>query len=764
MLTVAPIVASDEAIALRILGQNPNPVLQLSLSAEVVYANPAAENLLHVLTIVEGQCSRCYLLDLVRQVPSATTQEVALAGRYFLLTIVSGPSGYTLYLTDVTERHKAEKRQAAERDFFETVLYHLPTGVAIFDVKHRFQYLNPCAIRNDEIREWIIGKDNFEYCTHFNHPKSLATRRQEMFEYAVEHGTEVSWEETFHKPTGPRHWLRLYTPVFGSEGKLRLVVGSSVDITERYLAEQTIQRARQEAEAAVQVRETFLANMSHEIRTPMNGVLGMASLLSRTTLDLQQQEYVSIIRNSGSHLLSILNDILDMAKISAGKLELEHTVFNLPDTVRAVTQLLAFRAAEKNIEFELLLPEQPLPLVLGDPHRLSQVLLNLLSNAIKFTTQGYAKLYCRLKAGTPETLTVNFQVTDTGIGVALDKQEAIFESFNQAYADTTRHFGGTGLGLAISSSLVEQLGGHLLLCSRPGEGSTFGFTLPFALAGTENYPAETPVTTLAMAEQVKGWRVLLVEDHDVNRQLAQLVLEQYDIIVDAAASGVEALNLFESTYYNVVLMDIQMPDMSGLDVTTAMRRHHDLVRAHTPIIALTANILRSDNEKYLAAGMNDCLAKPFEEEELLGKMLAVHEARTIPAAPLFNLTGLYQIAHGKPAFVRRILESFASSTPNLVARLQHSLSSTNWMEIAACAHQLKPVLKLLQVDKLVQAICTLEDNSTANTERRASAQLLLESLPVLVDTLRQQINNLPPLVANGTTPQSLAPGRMRASA
>lgn len=492
----------------------------------------------------------------------------------------------------------------------------------------------------------------------------------------------------------------------------------------------------------------------------MNGVLGMASLLSRTDLNLQQQEYVSIIRNSGSHLLSILNDVLDMAKISAGKLELEHTVFNLADTIRAATQLLAFRAAEKNIGFELALPEQPLPLVLGDPHRLRQVLLNLLSNAIKFTTQGYARLHCQLKMETPETLIVSFQVTDTGIGVALDKQEAIFESFNQAYADTTRHFGGTGLGLAISSSLVEQLGGHLLLCSTPGVGSTFGFALPFALAGAENRLAKTLVTTPAVAEQVKGWRVLLVEDHDVNRQLAQLVLEQYEIVVDAAASGTEALDLFERTYYDVVLMDIQMPDMSGLDVTTAMRRHHNFVRAHTPIIALTANVLRSDNEKYLAVGMNDCLAKPFEEEELLGKILAVRKARATSVTPFFNLSGLYQIAHGKPSFVRRILESFVTSTPTLAARLQHNLSITNWTNIAACVHQLKPILKLLQVDKLVQAVCTLEDNSTPEAKRYTTAQFLLDSLPVLVDTLRQQIDNLPPLVANAATPPSLAPGRV----
>ncbi|MET4073539.1 ATP-binding protein [Hymenobacter sp. UYCo722] len=415
-------------------------------------------------------------------------------------------------------------------------------------------------------------------------------------------------------------YLHYHNYVVREPGQEPYIVSHGHDITERVLASKEMKRAKEAAEAAVRARENFLANMSHEIRTPMNGVLGVANLLAKTSLTPEQREYVRIIRGSGQHLLTVLNDVLDMAKITSGKLELNPEPFDVSTSIQEAVKPLSLQAIEKGIACVMHQPAAHFPPVVGDAHRLNQVLLNLVSNAIKFTPAGGQVLVTsEALAETAGELTLRFEVTDTGMGMAPEVVARIFESFTQAYADTARQFGGTGLGLSISRALVEQMNGTLTVASTPGQGSTFAFTLTLPKAD-QHAPEPMPADNFDTGV-LQGARVLLVEDNEINRMVAAWTMQNWGIEVIEAENGPDGLQLFETGGpFDAVLMDIQMPGMSGVEASAHLRQHSDPVRASVPILALTANAFRSDHERYLAAGLNDCLAKPFDEPELYAKL------------------------------------------------------------------------------------------------------------------------------------------------
>ena len=528
-----------------------------------------------------------------------------------------------------------------------------------------------------------------------------------------------------------RHLL-YHTFVMREPGQQPYIISHSHDITDRVLAERESQRARDEAEASARARENFLANMSHEIRTPMNGVLGMTAQLAKTRLDARQQELVRVISSSGRHLLAVLNDVLDMAKISAGKLELEAVAFNISDSITEALQPLAAQAREKGLDFQRhsLQDTYPQPWVMGDAHRLNQVLLNLVSNAIKFTAAGRVSVSSTLVDETADTLRVRFCVADTGAGIEAGKQALIFESFTQANADTARHHGGTGLGLSISRALVEQMGGQLRLASTPGQGSSFDFVLSFPKAPA---PAVADATDAAYnTGRLVGARVLLVEDNEINRTVARMMLEPWGVALDEAEDGSTALALLAANDYDLLLTDIQMPGLSGIEVTQRLRQLPEPRRAATPIIALTANAFRADVERYLAAGVNACLTKPYDEATLYQTMEALLPAPP-PAAPAYNLAPLREMAKGREAFVHKIVRSFLTNMPNSLAQLKAAGTAANWPEVGRLAHHIKPNLHTLGICNIAPALEVLvrlhSDEPAAAPEapavlRQALAQLV----------------------------------------
>ena len=711
------------------LGYTLGEMLQLRVRQFNV-TGPEHERLVREQT-AEGGIAR---FEVAQRRKDGALRDVELA---ITLTEHRGKAVYVVNVKDVTEEKIRQQQNERQRQLLNAIVESMSEGVYYKDLQGRYLgcnrvYAEHVSMRQEDIPGKTAAQMPFTPAQiariQERDRKVLSTLEADRGEYWID-----------HEGGGKRRLFEsVVTPLCDDDGTPFGVLSSARDITARKQAEEELRHAKEEAEEATRAKSEFLANMSHEIRTPMNAIIGLSHLCLKTELTPKQRDYIHKVQAAGQHLLGVINDILDLSKVEAGKVDLEFVEFDVEQLLETASSLVAEAAEHKGLELRLELdPGVPRRLI-GDPTRLGQVLLNLASNAVKFTDKGQVALCARTLQADDAEAVVEFRVKDSGIGLSREQMARLFRNFSQADGSITRRYGGTGLGLAISKKLAELMGGTAGVESQLGSGSSFWFTARLGIARLQ--PGARPIAAVpgsngsgapgrhdhvpAGLEAIRGARILLVEDNEINQMVATEVLQQGGLVVDVAENGAVALAKLRSTRYDLVFMDMQMPVMDGVTATREIRGLSEF--AKLPIVAMTANAMEQDLRACLDAGMNDTVVKPIAPDALWAALL-----RWIPpreAAPATRASGAattlggvlgavagldvargLTVTCGNQKLYRTILARFAQSQAAVPAQVHEAVLAGDLAAAGRMAHTLKSVAANIGAGEVQRLAAGLEE-------------------------------------------------------
>lgn len=633
-----------------------------------------------------------------------------------------------IYLSESDEIVHLRQQHEDLIDLMQGIIDNAPMMIFIKDAKKRYRMLNHRMLdAMGKTYDQVIGKTDLEL--GIDNQKLEAYRAAD--DQVLHDGELVTFDDVVTKDNQQLFYQVTKLPLKGKNGKVKFICVIVTDVTAFKNIEKKLTHAKDEAENAKESQELFLANISHEIRTPMNGIMGMTNLLLETNLDKLQKEYTESIRVSANSLLNLVNDLLDVSKIRAGKFQLEQIDFNLNETLQRVIFPLQHKATEKSISLELILDDKKNIQLKGDPLRLQQIIINLVNNAIKFTHKGGVKIIVNTEHKNDQKLKLLVQIVDTGIGIPKNKIDSIFELYTQSENNTARLYGGTGLGLNIVKQLTDLQGGTVNVASEEGKGSTFSFEITYDISIPEQ-PKETKTenkqTTTAWKENM---RILIADDNPINVKVARYVLEKWSVDIDEATDGQEALDKLKDGQFDVVLMDMQMPNMDGFEAIHEIR---NVIKSKIPIIAMTANALKGEAEKCIEAGANAYISKPFDQEELyqeISKLTSVKainnskNKKTTMQQDLVDFSYVEDLAGNKPEYMKQVLTIFMENTYPGVDVLKKLIDEkADFEPISKQAHFLKSSVGIIKIKDMYETLKQIEMLGKEKKDREEIERLL----------------------------------------